>query len=58
MTTAALAVARFAGWFQPWVVALIIGLPSLLLLAYRMPDIRRRIEARDWKRRAGSDDAG
>ena len=54
----AIATARFSGWFQPVTVGLLIGLPSLLLLLYRMPDIGRRFEARNWKRRADSDENG
>lgn len=46
---------RFIGWFQPWVVALIVGVPSILLLIYRRRDIGRFLRSRDWKRRASGD---
>lgn len=42
---------RFAGWFQPWTLTLIVGLPALGLIIYRRADIAHKLRSRDWKRR-------
>ncbi len=49
------AVPRFGGWFQPWVLALILGLPTVTLLLYRARDLRRWVNNRAWRRRARQD---
>lgn len=43
---------RFGGWFQPWVLILLVVLPTAALLIYRRRDIARFFRAQDWKRRA------
>jgi hypothetical protein len=47
--------ARFAGWFQPWVVGLLVGLPLAAALAERRRDIARWLRRRQWGRRGGAD---
>ncbi len=44
--------ARFSGWFQPWVLAVLLALPLLLLLVYRRKDIQKYLRSQAWKRRA------
>lgn len=44
--------ARFSGWFQPWVLAVLLALPLLLLLVYRRRDIQKYLRSQAWKRRA------
>lgn len=48
--------ARFAGWFQPWVLALMVGLPVLAALIERRKDVARWLRRKDWGRRTGADD--
>lgn len=50
-----IAVARFGGWLQPWTVALIVGLPALVLFVYRAGDLRRWVQNKAWHRRAHQD---
>ena len=47
---------RFAGWFQPWTLALIFATPVAWALLERRRDIVQLLRARDWRRRVGSDD--
>jgi hypothetical protein len=48
--------ARFAGWFQPWIVALLVGLPVVAAFVERRRDMLRWLRRRDWKRRGTDDD--
>lgn len=46
---------RFAGWFQPWTLAVMVTLPLLGLLAYRRRSVANLLRSRAWKAKARDD---